>query len=70
MILRTNVALLVLMSLTSASVAADSKSPVGMQVENFTLKDYRGKQHSLDDYRDSKFVVLVVTGTECPLVKL
>ncbi len=48
----------------------DPKSPVGRKVENFTLKDYRGKTHSLDDYKSSKLVVIAFLGTECPLAKL
>ena len=40
------------------------------RIANFTLRDYRGKQRSLNDYKDSKFVVIAVLGTDCPLVKL
>lgn len=46
------------------------KSPVGSKVEGFSLKDYRGKQVSLDNFRDQPIVVLVFLGTECPLAKL
>jgi len=52
-----------------AGMAAES-SPVGTTVQNFTLKDYRGKSVSLADYSESKAVVLVFLGTECPLAKL
>jgi peroxiredoxin/mono/diheme cytochrome c family protein len=45
-------------------------SPIGRKIENFTLADYRGKPHSLDDFRDSKLVVVAFTGTECPVAKL
>jgi len=50
------------------SMAADS--PIGKKIENFSLHDYRGKVHSLSDYKDSKAVVVAFIGIECPLAKL
>lgn len=47
-----------------------SDSLVGRKIDNFTLKDFRGKEYSLDDYADSKIVVVYFFGTECPLAKL
>ena len=55
---------------TQSRLHAQEKSPIGSKVSNFTLKDYRGKTHSLKDYQDRKFVVIAIVGTECPLVKL
>jgi len=55
---------------------ADSKTAgskavgVGKQVGDFTLKDFHGQPHSLAAHKDSKLVVLVFLGTECPLAKL
>src|SRR5438128_517897 len=46
------------------------KWPLGPKVDTFTLKDYRGKERSLDGLKDSKLVVLAFLGTECPLAKL
>lgn len=57
-----------LASLTANADAA--KSVIGNPVANFTLKDYRGKSHSLDDFKDRKLIVLAFLGTECPLAKL
>jgi peroxiredoxin len=37
------------------------------KVENFTLKDYNGKSHSLSDYKDSKAIVLMFISTKCPV---
>lgn len=37
------------------------------KVENFSLKDYNGKEHSLEDYSDSKAVVLMFIATQCPI---
>ncbi len=61
------VAIAVILSVTVAARAADE--PLGRKVESFQLQDFRGKQHELADYRDSKFVVLAFLGTECPLAK-
>jgi len=60
----------VLVFATISSAAEKRSAPVGMQVENFTLKDFRGKTHSLSDFKKNKFVVVMFLGTECPLVKL
>lgn len=49
---------------------AEEKSPVGRTVADFTLKDYRGKTHSLSDHKKSKVVVIAFLGTDCPLAKL
>lgn len=50
--------------------AAESQSPVGRTVAEFTLNDYRGKSHALSDYKQSNLVVIAILGTECPLAKL
>ncbi len=50
--------------------ASKKQTLVGRQVADFTLQDFRGQKHSLSDFKDSKFVVLAVLGTECPLAKL
>jgi peroxiredoxin len=36
-------------------------------VDNFKLKDYNGKEHSLSDYKDSKAIVLMFISTQCPV---
>lgn len=59
-----------LVGLTGASAAAAEKSPLGRVVKDFTLKDYRGKEHSLSDLSAEKIVVVAFLGTECPLAKL
>jgi len=43
---------------------------LGRHVDEFTLQDYRGKKHSLSDFKSSKVIVIAVLGTECPLAKL
>ncbi len=52
-----------------ADDAAQSEVQVGRQVTDFTLRDFRGKTHSLDDY-DQDLLVVAFLGTECPLAKL
>lgn len=47
--------------------AADS--PIGKKVEEFSLRDFRGHEHKLSDFRDSQVVVLAFLGTQCPLAK-
>lgn len=43
---------------------------IGSEVKDFTLRDYRGKEFSLDDLREAKVVVVAFLGVECPLAKL
>jgi len=45
------------------------KQPIGRQIESFTLRDFYGKEHSLDDC-DANLVVVAFLGTQCPLAKL
>lgn len=37
------------------------------KVENFTLKDYKGKSYSLKDFKESKAIVLMFVSTQCPV---
>ena len=58
---------------TDTSKATDKTnetSPSVSPVANFSLKDFRGKAHSLNDYDKSSVVVLAFLGTECPLARL
>jgi peroxiredoxin len=51
------------------SIAADTAdSPIGRKIEKFTLPDFHGNNHSLDDF-EGKPVVVAFVGTECPLAK-
>jgi peroxiredoxin/mono/diheme cytochrome c family protein len=45
-------------------------SPIGKKVAEFSLQDFRGKQHALSDLKDAKLVVVAFLGVECPLSKL
>jgi peroxiredoxin/mono/diheme cytochrome c family protein len=48
---------------------ASSPASLGRQVADFTLADYRGKEVSLAEFKDSKAVVLAFLGVECPLAR-
>jgi peroxiredoxin/mono/diheme cytochrome c family protein len=50
--------------------AAEGSTSECNLVPGFTLKDYRGKEHTFADFKKNKFVVGVFLGTECPLAKL
>ena len=43
---------------------------VGQQVDSFQLKDFRGKEHRLEDLAKDRPLVVAFLGTECPLAKL
>lgn len=51
---------------------AESPAAVGRTIENFSLRDVHGHEHSLQDLDDVKAKVVVVAflGVECPLAKL
>jgi peroxiredoxin len=42
-------------------------APVGKAVAAFKLQDYRGAWHSLNDFSQSKLIVVAFLGAECPL---
>src|SRR4051812_35106022 len=44
--------------------------PAGAPVPDFTLRDHRGAERKLSDWRDSKLIVVAFLGVDCPLVKL
>ena len=54
-------------TLFAADSASPPASPVGKQIDNFKLQDYRGAVHELDDWSDKKAIVVAFLGTECPL---
>jgi peroxiredoxin len=49
------------------SVTACASEPSSNNIENFTLPDYNGAEHSLSDYKDSKAIVIIFIATECPV---
>lgn len=57
----------VVISCIALALGFMAKSGNATKVENFTLEDYNGVKHSLADYKDSKAVVLMFIGTQCPV---
>src|SRR5437764_14787599 len=51
-------------------LASLSAADPGSTVEDFTLRDHRGAERRLSDWHDSKLVVVVFLGVDCPLAKL
>lgn len=43
---------------------------VGKPIADFQLTDYRGRDVSLADFKESRLVVVAFLGTDCPLAKL
>lgn len=62
-------ALLVAMNVGCLFGSEKGPSGLGVTVSEFSLKDFRGKSHSLSEYQSSPVIVLAVVGTECPLAK-
>ena len=62
-------ALLMTGVVATAPAAESVPRRLGQTLADFSLKDFRGKTHTLDDYKSSKLVVIAVLGTECPLAK-
>jgi len=67
MSLQKIISLFVFFALYFISVAACANNPSSDKIENFTLPDYNGKEHSLSDYKDSKAIVIIFVATECPV---
>lgn len=69
--MRIITATLVVVTLVSTIRAADnSQSPIGKKLSQLSLPDWHGNARNLDEWRDSKLVVLAFLGTECPLAKI
>ena len=60
----------ILMFENSLRAAEERQPALGKKVPDFKLQDFRGKEHALADYAQSKLVVLAFLGTECPLARL
>lgn len=54
----------------SARAKEEAPSFLGKKVDEFALQDFRGKSHSLSDWKDAKLIVVAFLGVECPLSKL
>lgn len=59
-----------LVGIGSIAAGAETAAAAPVKIEQFRLKDFRGKKVSLADYQSKDVVVVVFLGAECPLVKL
>ncbi|CAK9006085.1 Thioredoxin-like protein YneN, partial [Durusdinium trenchii] len=57
-------------ALPVAAAEIDPADSIGQQIDGFTLQDFRGREHTLDEYADSPCIVVAFMGIECPLAKL
>ena len=67
MLLRKSILLTVIALISFILVASGSNSVSPGNIDNFTLKDYNGKEHTLSDYKDLKAIVIIFIATECPI---
>ncbi len=58
------------MAVESKPAVGKSLPAIGKTVANFTLKDFHGQPHALNDVGKDKIVVLAFVGVECPLAKM
>ena len=61
-------AAVLVLAVSAVGMAAESR--IDRQIDNFSLRDYRGKVRSLDEFSNAKLVVVAFLGVECPLAKL
>jgi peroxiredoxin len=54
----------------STGSGAETGSPVGRHIENFTLPDTYGRSRSLAEAGEAPAVVIAFLGTECPLARV
>jgi len=54
-------------SVALTTVNYSSYPVTGKIFEDFTLKDYKGNNHSLSDYTESKAIVIMFIATRCPV---
>jgi peroxiredoxin len=58
-----------LVALFAGLAMAAETGPLGKQIADFTLRDFRGKERSLSEYQ-GRPVAVVFVGCDCPLAKL
>ena len=59
-----------LLAFAVTACADERPSRIGSTVSSFELQSHRGKRWSLDDFSDSKCMVIAFLGTDCPLARL
>src|SRR5487761_1870259 len=66
---RTILTLLALAGLGATAPADESNDRIGRRIDDFSLRDFRGKNHALADFHDRQLVVVAFVGCECPLAR-
>lgn len=60
-----------LVALTAATLAVPlSAEEKPIKLDGFSLKDFQGKEYTLDSFKEQKLLVIVFVNAECPLAKL
>ena len=67
MLLKKFISFFVITVIFFLSIAANVNNSSPEKIENFTLPDYNGKEHSLSDYKESKAIVIIFVSTQCPV---
>ena len=62
--------LLLVSSTLNAEATQENELLIGRTISEFSLKDFRGHEHSLAALHDKQLVVVFFAGAECPLAKL
>src|SRR5256885_14314156 len=65
---KTSLLALAVSSVIATTLLADTPPAVGTAAPDFSLKDSKGKMHSVSEYK-GKYVVLEWFNPECPFVK-
>jgi peroxiredoxin len=61
---------LLLLAMVMGAGRAQADEVTGNKINDFQLRDYRGKEHSLADHPEAKAIVVAFLGCDCPLAKL
>jgi peroxiredoxin len=62
------IVVVILVVAAGSAISLEAGEPaVASKTFDFSLKDYKGKSHSLSDYKDSKAVVVIYVATRCPV---
>ena len=65
-----NIPVIIIALFISVSALAQTGYQLGQKVNDFTLKDSKGQDVSLSNFKEMKTVVLVFTNNQCPYSKL
>jgi peroxiredoxin len=56
---------------TSSAISnAESVFPIGSKLDNFTMPDPNGKDHSYNDLKGEKGALIIFLSAQCPVVKM